>query len=161
MCKDLNLFKDFVNSLRNNIIYYNEHIKNDNDFFTLMMLLRTTSKKINKKLWQLWEKSFRALDSTQMMLIQYHLKVSIERIIENKIHSIGVYGKYRFLNKDNYAGITIEFTCGKCNAEYFYKNVLILHYLEAIFTNSKILKSLLLNKILPINRSRMLKRFFP
>lgn len=154
MCKDLNLFKDFFDSLKNSISYYNDYIKNANDVFTFMILLRTTSKKINKKLWQLWKKSFRELDIINMKLIQYHLKIFIERIIENTIHNFGVYEKYRYHIKDNYAEITIEFTCAKCdNAEYFYKNVLILHYFEAIFSNPKIMTSFLFNKLLYLNRA--------
>jgi predicted transcriptional regulator/DNA-directed RNA polymerase subunit M/transcription elongation factor TFIIS len=155
MCKDKNLFKDFVNSIRNNIIYYNEYINNDNDFFTFMMLLRTRSKKINKKLWQLWEKSFKALDSTNKKFIQYHLKIFIDRLIENTIHDFKAYGKYRYHNKDDFSKLTIEFTCAKCNnAEYFYKNVLILHYLEAIFSNPKIMTSYLFNKLIYLNTAR-------
>jgi hypothetical protein len=138
-CKEVNLFGEFIDYLRNSLVYNNDYISNDNDLFTHMILLRTDDKRINRKLWKLWKKSFNELSVENMRYIQQHLKLALERRIEEKIKDYSEFENARFCNMQNFGKITLEVYCAKCNDEtnYFYEPILILIYLEFLFTNRK------------------------
>jgi DNA-directed RNA polymerase subunit RPC12/RpoP len=133
-CKEKGLFDTYVDYLRKNIIYQNRHIDNVNDLFTFMVLFRTDDRRLNKKLWKLWQNSFKELNSKIHPLLLYHLKLKIDEIVNETVIDYGNYENVLFSNKENFRNAVIEYKCIKCGSNScFYSPIDIMVYLRHIF----------------------------
>ncbi len=136
--RDASIFNIFIEYLRKNIIYENKCIVNENDLFTYMILLRTTDKRLNRKLWKLWECSFNELNREIQTLFSHLLKIRIDSIIDETILDYGHYEDVLFGQKDKFDTVVVEYRCLKCDDDFcFYRPISILDYLQDLFQGVK------------------------
>ncbi len=133
-CKEKGLFEIFIHFLIKNPLYQNKYIENENDLFTFMIFQRTSDKRINRNLWKLWMESFNELNLQVQKLLLYHLKLAIDRIVDETVVDYGAYEDILFNNKYMYDTVTIEYHCLKCDSDfYFSKSEFTLNYLKKLF----------------------------
>ncbi len=136
-CKENSLFEIFIEYFRKNVIYQNIYIENERDLFIFMVFLRTSDKRLNKKLWKLWFEFFNELGQHSQELLIYHLKLVIDRIISRIVLNHGAYESVSFACKDIKYRVTVEYRCLKCDAVIFYNATSILVYLQKLFLGIK------------------------
>ena len=138
-CKDLNLFGELVDYLKSSFAYNYDNIENDNDLFTNMIILRTSDRKTNKILWKLWRESFDELDRECKGLFLHHMKIKIERMIENKVKDYSGFEDMRYMLRNSLEMIPVELYCSKCNDNSVlgYYRMSFLMYLRGIFYDRK------------------------
>lgn len=136
--RDASIFNIFIDYLRKNITYENKCIVNENDLFTYMILLRTSDKRLNRKLWKLWNNSFNELNREIQTLFSHHLKLRIDSIIDETVSNYGYYENVLFRQKDKFDTVVIEYCCLKCDNDFcFYCPISILDYLQSLFQGVK------------------------
>jgi hypothetical protein len=143
-CKERDLFKAFIDYLRKNIIYENRYIENENDLFIHMVLSTTNDTRLNRRLWKLWDKSFKELKREIQTLFSYHLKLKIDGIIDETVSDYGHYEDVLYRQHGRFDTVVIEYRCLKCDSDFcFYSPINILDYLRSLFQGVKIKKLLI------------------
>jgi hypothetical protein len=133
-CNDVHLFKVFIKYLKENILYKNNYIENDNDLFTSFIFMRTSDEKLNQRLWSLWYKAYTELDYGLQQLLLYHLKIAMERRIVETIPIYGAYEGFLLEFRNQYFTIPIEYQCINCNSNFiFLRQMPIINYLSMLF----------------------------
>lgn len=143
--QEIGLFSQFMKDFRDFIVYSNTDIYDIYDFFTNIITFRFLNKKLNKKLWKVWDKSFSQLSLDNMKLLQHHLKINLERKIRKQVHEFHEYEKVRYKNRENFH-LVVEIWCTNCAKNniyrYLYASIPMIYvYLPALFYNKKILSS--------------------
>ncbi len=151
--RDAPIFNIFIDFLRKNIIYENKCIVNENDLFSYMILLRTTDKRLNRKLWKLWDHSFNELNRENQILFTHHLKLRTDSTIKETISNCGHYEDVLFRQKDKFDTVVVEYRCLKCDNDFcFYSPISIWDYLQDLFQGVKTKKMINPNGTVRCNR---------
>ena len=157
-CKAANLFEPFARNIKKDLIYYNEVIHNEHDFFTYMILLRTGDIQIDEALWKMWKESLSELDPNHRKHLYHNLKLKVENIIEENAENYSEYERIRYAIRDKVGHIPIESYCAKCNdyTKCSYHPVPLQSYLASLFYDPEILTEFLSisKKCLVCNESR-------
>jgi len=157
-CKAVNLFEPFARNIKKNLIYYNEVIRNEHDFFTYMILLRTGNIQTDEALWKMWKESLSELDPNHRKHLYHNLKLKVERIIEQKATNYSEYERIRYAIRDKVGHIPVESYCAKCNdyTKCSYRPVPLQSYLASLFYDPEILTDFLSTsmKCIVCNESR-------
>jgi hypothetical protein len=67
-CKDRGLFNTFVDFFIDNVLYRNSYIRNNQEFFTQLILVKFEDDKENKIFYELWRNAFEDLDEKTALL---------------------------------------------------------------------------------------------
>jgi hypothetical protein len=137
-CKDKGIFEIFIDYLRKNLLYQNNYIENENDLFIHMVFLRTSDMQLNTKLWEIWIESFKELNQKIQELLLYHLKLVIDRTVDENVVNYGAYEDALFNSKYQYDEVTIEYRCLKCDSVFcIYNQMFTIDYLQKLFRGIK------------------------
>jgi hypothetical protein len=157
-CKAANLFEPFARNIKKNLIYYNEVIRNEHDFFTYMILLRTGNIQTDAVLWKMWKKSLSELNPNHRKHLYHNLKLKVESIIEQNARNYFEYERIRYAIRDMVGHIPVESYCAKCNdyTKCSYHPVPLQSYLASLFYDPEILTDFLSTsmKCIVCNESR-------
>ena len=144
-CKAANLFEPFAKNIKKNLIYYNEVIRNEHDFFTYMILLRTGNKQTDEILWKMWKESLSELNPNHRKHLYHNLKLKVEWIIEQNAANYSEYERIRYKIRERVGHIPVESYCAKCNdyTKCSYHPVPLQSYLASLFYDPEILTDFL------------------
>jgi hypothetical protein len=148
-CLNEKIFHLLFDHLKEYLLYQHSHIYTINDIFTLIILSRTSDDETNKRLWKLWEYSFSRLNEQMQNLFLHHLKLFMDRVIEDRAISFGDYEDSLFEIKDNFSMVVIEFYCPNCRCNfYLYRAIPTLIYLKRLFNVITRIEIAYVNKII-------------
>jgi hypothetical protein len=108
-CKEKGLFDEFVNFYITSFTSdKNQEIKNTNDLFTQMILLRFEDDNRDLILLDIWKQSFEALDENTRRLFCFYMKIYLNRITLDEVFDFDIYEQKRFEIKDKFDKAVIE-----------------------------------------------------
>ncbi len=125
--KEAGLLKDFLEFVKIGIIENFHHFHNLNNLFTHIILSRTPDKQKNKVLLDLWLESYDSLDSHNLELFTYHLKIYINRIIQTKVSEYASFEQERFSAHIYDDVVVTEFSCLTCHSCYYLSTKISLY----------------------------------
>jgi hypothetical protein len=95
-CKEEELFEEFVDFYIKSFKYGKDHnIRNINDMFTQMTLVKFEDNEKNTILFNNWKSSFEELDGETKKLFSHHMSLYINRLILNEVQDYCEYESKR------------------------------------------------------------------
>ncbi len=131
-CTESNLLKEFTKCYVNYILEQPDLISYTELFSQMIFYRFDNDKSNNKNLWEFWKIALINLNEKRNYFFN-HIKLHIDRFIENKVHDFAKYEDARYENRSRYKFVTVEASCQNCNNEYIYFQVPIIFYLKDFF----------------------------
>jgi hypothetical protein len=132
-CKEEGLFEEVAQFFINNLVHYNQNIRNIIDLFTQMILVRFNDKQKDSILYNLWKRSFDELDEPTQKLFSNHMKIHLNRMILRIIRDYNKYELKRFEIRDKHDLIVAESFCKKCPNSFQYIAINVISYVLHAF----------------------------
>jgi hypothetical protein len=131
-CKESDLLNNFIKFFIN-YFFENHAIFCPTELFTQMIFFRfDNDDSKNKKLWEIWKNALINLIEKRNYFLN-HVKLHINRVIEDRVHDFNRYEDARYENRSRFKFVTIEAACNKCKNEYMYLQIPVIFYLKDFF----------------------------
>ncbi len=131
--KEEGLFEEFVEYYIKSFKYGKDHgIRNINDLFTKMTLVKFEDKAKNTVLFDNWKNSFEKLDEKTNELFSHHMSLYINRIILNELQNYPEYETKRFQVKDRPDQVVVYACCPNCS-NFHYTSIDVISFLSYFF----------------------------
>jgi hypothetical protein len=131
-CLESNVLKDFIKCYVDYILEQSDLLRYTELFSQMIFYRFYGNESNNKKLWEFWKNSLINLNEKRNYFFN-HIKLQIDRFIENRVHNFARYEDARYENRNRFKFVTIEMACQRCNNEYIYLQVPIVFYLRDFF----------------------------
>jgi hypothetical protein len=132
-CKEEELFEEFVDFYIKSFKYGKDHnIRNINDLFTQMTLVKFEDKTKNTILFNNWKSSFEELDGETKKLFSHHMSLYINRLILNEVQNYSEYELKRFEVTDKPDQVIVYAYCPYCSNSR-YTSIDVISFLSYFF----------------------------
>jgi hypothetical protein len=130
-CKEHGLFGDFIDRYRE-LLESDVLITIRQGFFHRLLILPKYNINTDIDFWTLFNNSIAGLDSDTRLRFFHHIKLDIERRVEDECHVFREFEKVRYESRDNPNSVTVEGLCKNCG---FYTIVAFSldKYIQSIF----------------------------